>query len=294
MTRHRCRIERPPSQYRLTRRSECGRWHYLTRDSNLRLRRIDRTTAKREAATGNGSRANGQAVSTTGVAHPGGHSRLTSPAPSAKARRAFLRHFPGGFRDPAFLDWERNYKWDAHLRWRQQLAQERFEELLGAGRYLQIAQLAVSIESRTNLLFSFEKMALRDAIRSRAGARTFATGLYKMLYGAGSLDGRFDQWRAAVGELPRRQTRVLTWPVLTVFPFLAQPSIHLYLKPVVTRVAATAYGYPFRYSSVPNLDTYKDLLSFGRGIRRDLKDLRPRDQIDIQSFIWVLGSDEYS
>ena len=30
-----------------------------------------------------------------------------------------------------------------------------------------------------------------------------------------------------------------------------------------------------------------------RTVSRDLRDLRPRDQIDIQSFIWVQGSDEY-
>ena len=28
-------------------------------------------------------------------------------------------------------------------------------------------------------------------------------------------------------------------------------------------------------------------------IRRDLRDLRPRDMIDLQSFLWVQGSDEY-
>jgi len=28
-------------------------------------------------------------------------------------------------------------------------------------------------------------------------------------------------------------------------------------------------------------------------VRRDLSDLRPRDMIDIQSFMWVQGSDEY-
>jgi hypothetical protein len=28
-------------------------------------------------------------------------------------------------------------------------------------------------------------------------------------------------------------------------------------------------------------------------VRRDLRDLRPRDLIDIQSFLWVQGSDEY-
>jgi hypothetical protein len=28
-------------------------------------------------------------------------------------------------------------------------------------------------------------------------------------------------------------------------------------------------------------------------VRRDLADMRPRDMIDVQSFIWVQGSDEY-
>jgi hypothetical protein len=36
------------------------------------------------------------------------------------------------------------------------------------------------------------------------------------------------------------------------------------------------------------------LLEFAELIRRDLRDLRPRDMIDIQSFIWVQGSDEYA
>jgi hypothetical protein len=29
-------------------------------------------------------------------------------------------------------------------------------------------------------------------------------------------------------------------------------------------------------------------------VARDLRDLRPRDGIDVQSFLWVLGSDEYA
>ena len=34
--------------------------------------------------------------------------------------------------------------------------------------------------------------------------------------------------------------------------------------------------------------------SFARTVGRDLADLRPRDMIDIQSFLWVQGSDEYA
>ncbi len=40
-------------------------------------------------------------------------------------------------------------------------------------------------------------------------------------------------------------------------------------------------------------ETYASLLEFAAVVRRDLRDLRPRDMIDIQSFIWVQGSDEY-
>jgi hypothetical protein len=35
------------------------------------------------------------------------------------------------------------------------------------------------------------------------------------------------------------------------------------------------------------------LLDFAGRVREDLADLKPRDLIDIQSFLWVLGSDEY-
>ena len=35
------------------------------------------------------------------------------------------------------------------------------------------------------------------------------------------------------------------------------------------------------------------MLSFAETVRRDLRDLEPRDMIDIQSFLWVQGSEEY-
>src|SRR4030095_1121326 len=95
--------------------------------------------------------------------------------------------------------------------------------LLRAGQAEEIARRAVTIESRTNLLFSFEKMALRDAVRSPAGAHRFARALDEFLEGQPPDQLRFERWRDAVAALPRKQTRVLTWPVLTVFGFIAQP-----------------------------------------------------------------------
>ena len=218
--------------------------------------------------------------------------RKTSSGP-IRCRRKFLRFFPKGFQDQKYVDWERGYKWEAHERWRESLGRETHRELIADGKHAEVARRAVTIESRTNLLFSFEKMALRDAVKSPAGAKAFAEGLFEFLYGRTSDRARFEAWCDVVSGLPRRQTRVLTWPLVTVFGFLALPDRHFFLKPTVTRVAAREYGYDFQYRSRPNWDTYSDLLTFAEQVSRDLKDLRPRDMIDIQSFLWVQGSDEY-
>src|SRR5512140_1185647 len=91
--------------------------------------------------------------------------RAVSPSRGAvRCRRKFLRFFPGGFHDETYVDWERGYKWTAHERWREVLDRSTFAARLAAGDYEAIAADAVRIESRTNLLFSFEKMALRDAL----------------------------------------------------------------------------------------------------------------------------------
>lgn len=206
------------------------------------------------------------------------------------AKRKFLRYFPEGFEDEEYA--ERDYKWQAHCQWREALGQSTFKSLLRQGHYDEIALRALRIEGRTNLIFSFEKMALRDGIRGK-GAEVFAKGLYQFLHGRGSPQRRFEEWVETLGALPRKQTRVVTWPVVTVFSFLAQPEQHLFVKPNVTRRAANALGMEFNYVSEPNWETYSSALNLADDLKRALHDMPPQDMIDIQSFLWVQGSDEY-
>jgi hypothetical protein len=86
---------------------------------------------------------------------------------------------------------------------------------------------------------------------------------------------------------------VLTWPLVTVFGFIAKPGEHIFLKPNVTRAAAREYEFELNYASSPSWETYERLLELAALVRRDLWDLRPRDMIDVQSFLWVQGSEEY-
>lgn len=243
---------------------------------------------KRKSRTGQVDGAVVQRARRERVAKPIAPNRLI-----VRARRKFLRVFPGGFRDETYVDWERDYKWRAHLRWQESLSEARFRRLVTERQFEEVARIASLIESRTNLLFSFEKMALRDAIRSPAGAQAFACALFDLLHGDESLEIRFASWIAALDALPRRQTRVLTWPLATIFGFVAQPKRHFFFKPTVTRQAFRRCGILFDYSSQPSWPVYKALLDAVRNARGGIASLRPRDMVDMQSFLWVQGSDEY-
>jgi hypothetical protein len=213
--------------------------------------------------------------------------------PRKRCLEKFLYYFKKGFYDQKYLDWERNYKWNAHVLWEDQLDEKQFKKLIAKKEFKEIAKRAVNIESKTNLLFSFEKMALRDAVKETQGAEIFSKGLYDLIYGKATLEERFKNFTLVLDKLPRKQTRVVTWPLQTVFGFIARPDEQIFLKPRVTQSAAEEYAFDFYYKSRPNWETYESLLKFANQIRNDAPGLKPRDYIDLQSFIWVLGSSEY-
>lgn len=251
------------------------------------MRETSPTRAGRAAAPPVAAKATGRrpvkAVATT-----------TALTPRAeRCRRKFLKRFPDGFRDETYLAWERDYKWNAHKRWQSVLDRPRFHALLGEGAFREIALAAIGVEAPTNLIFSYEKMALRDAVKTAEGARLFAEGLCQFLHGEGNGEARFTAWRDAVAALPRKQSRVFTWPVVTAFGFLADPKRHFFFKPTVTRLAAAHYGHELAYRPRPDWEIYQGVLKFAQRVGNDLRDLKPRDMIDIQSFLWVQGSDEY-
>jgi hypothetical protein len=99
-------------------------------------------------------------------------------------------------------------------------------------------------------------------VKSEVGARLFAKGLYELLHSEDELETRFTNRCEVVAKLPRKQARVLTWPLVTVFGFIAQPRIHFFLKPKVTRVAAQEYGYEWECQSRPSWKIYAGLLDF--------------------------------
>ena len=83
----------------------------------------------------------------------------------------------------------------------------------------------------------------------------------------------------------------ISWPILTYLPFLWDYQKHMFLKPAVTSDFADRVGHDFHhvYSAEPSARTYLSLLDLVDRTRRAINELKPRDNIDIQSFIWVVG-----
>ena len=215
---------------------------------------------------------------------------------AARARRKFEIYYPGGFHDPVYQVAERSVKERARMEWDNELAPLAYRRMLARGEYRRIVDIALRVEQRSNMLYSFEKMALRDAVATDEGARDFAIALYAFLYGRGSPERKFNAWLDALAALPRRNARVLSWPLVTVFGQIARPDAHLFYKPTVTRKAARAYGFDLDYQAQPSWHGYRGLQTFAAIIRRDLDrkpGFRSQDMIDVQSFIWVQGAAEY-
>lgn len=204
------------------------------------------------------------------------------------SKEKFLRLFPGGFTDPKYLTDERNYKFAAHGTWCDLLNREEFENLLEAEQFQEICRRALQVESKTSLMLSrFEKSALREAFARETAAPMFAWGLFELIYGEGDFQNRFEEFALDLGTLTSKQTSPYKWTIATIFPFLALPKEHIYLKPEVTKAAAKRRRFSLNYKPELNWLTYSSLLRFAEVLSEEVAELNPRDMIDIQSYIWV-------
>ncbi|MER3497666.1 MAG: hypothetical protein C4308_03000 [Chitinophagaceae bacterium] len=133
------------------------------------------------------------------------------------------------------------------------MAENEFEE---------IAARAIRLESRTNLLFSFEKMALRDAVKTSASTKRFAEGLFDYVYGKGSMQKRYENFTAALDSLSRKQTRVTTWPLQKVFGFIGDPQQHIFFKTGCNKNSRKKMGLRFSISLKTKLEQLSKPASF--------------------------------
>lgn len=196
----------------------------------------------------------------------------------------FLKEYPGGFSSERFLADERNYKVAAHELATSTLNEKELRDLLGAARHGEICTRAQKLVQETNLIFPNEKMALRDGLKSSEGQIAFSQALTDALYGSAPEGERFSSLATALSRIGAGK-----WTTTTYFFFLTFPQRHMFVKPTVTQNAAAVSGFNIDYRPEVNWGTYARILAFSEYLKSELAPLKPRDMIDVQSFMWCIA-----
>jgi hypothetical protein len=216
--------------------------------------------------------------------------RTKAPARQAGTQQEavdrFLALFPGGFNDPTYLAEERNYKVEASALFSRVLSRDIRMECIREQRVDALVEAALQVDASTALISPFEKAAFRDGLKDQQAALTFFGALSALIDSPAPSAGHFETLAKAVEALPASKGRVFTWPIVTMFPFLASPGQYLFLKPESTRNEAARLKHDLGYDPAPNWVTYASALAMAERLKTELADLGCRDMIDVQSFIY--------
>ncbi|ESY81895.1 hypothetical protein X740_07990 [Mesorhizobium sp. LNHC221B00] len=193
------------------------------------------------------------------------------------ARNRFLKFFPNGFHSEGYASQERDYKLVAKAKLDETVPLEKATNGKGFGEGV------LAVFRATNMLSLFEKTRLQAVLRGphaddfiRAAARFTLDGGKPNLLGM---------------EQALKPHESAKWTVVTYLPYLWRPDTHMFLKPEATKDFATRVGHRFAsdYEARLHLPVYESLLDLAAKATQELADMQPRDRIDIQSFIWVVG-----
>ena len=202
----------------------------------------------------------------------------------------FLTEYPGGFRGKRLKEEEREYKLEAYELATTLLARGTLRKLLKSREHEEICIRSLRVVNATNLVFPNEKMQLKDSVKPSNNQAKFAVGLVQLLHGTAPFEVRFTGFANVLEEIDSAK-----WTIATYFPYITFPREHMFLKPKVTQQAAELCGFEISYQSILNWKTYDRLLAFSRWLFEELtrQGLKPRDMIDVQSFIWCIAPGKY-
>lgn len=199
----------------------------------------------------------------------------------------FLKEYAGGFYGERFARNERDYKVNAHRLMRELLDKDGFKALLTKTDYEEICRRALKVVNSTNLIFPNEKMALKDGLNSSENKRRFSEVLYSHLFGESALEQRFMELCDLLYEMKAGK-----WTTATYFLFFMFPERYMFIKPTITKNSADICAFDIRYRPDLNWVTYEAVLRFSQFLKDALVDLKPRDMIDVQSFMWCIRPDK--
>ena len=208
----------------------------------------------------------------------------------AQAKLRLQELFPGGLHGEKMLQNERNYK-DALCHFANEMfGRKSLEDLLQTCKYAEIVELAYSLvkHSGNNFPSLFEKVAFGNGLKAHTRSREFAEAFCAWTLPEQPTQSAFEGFAGELGHIG-----IAKWPIVTAYRFLLHPQTDVLIKPTNLGNAAEVARFEINYRSELNWLTYYSVMQFYQHIRNAIADLNPRDNIDVQNFIWCIDPDQY-
>ena len=197
----------------------------------------------------------------------------------------FEKTYPGKFADEKFIDADLRNKRSAHDVFVANFGGKRGQALVVGEKHAQIADVIDSLFKATNIPSTFEVKAVHKGLKNGEAAGHLLEAVLAFVAKADS--ATFGALFEAVAQLPGDGGKVLTWPNVTLLPFLADPKKYPVLKPTNTELMAARMNFDLRYNARPNWATYEAMLRMSAFLMQRLGPLGAKDMIDVQAFMWV-------
>lgn len=195
----------------------------------------------------------------------------------------FEEKYPGGFYGEKQAQNERNHKVKASQLFHELLGRDVFQRLLDSGQHEELCvRLGKVVNATSFIQGGFEKPILLDAIR--ANQSVYLPALYEHLWGDADLAVRFTNFLAVLEKLD-----ICKWTYATYFLFLSAPVENMFVKPEMLKKSIEISEYPIHYEPKPSYELYAQILEFSHWLKNKIAVLKPRDMIDIHSFMWHMA-----
>lgn len=234
---------------------------------------------------------------------PGKFARKSTSLTFERAKTLFQRAYPLGFGDSKYQDTtgERPYKVAAHRRFVAAEPRLRVLAQSGSGDDIERALRTIYAGERGSDMMGLNLMHPRfeaphyfDVL---SGDVEYARKLLStaLAFIPAGNKATFEDYASAVESMywKGKQSRTGRWPFFTWLPFVANPSIHIMIRPTVAIDFASVLPFHLRFESELDFGSYERVLMMSRELLARIQESelnlskRPLDMIDLQSFMWV-------
>ena len=196
------------------------------------------------------------------------------------------------FRSERYLEWERQYKTDLSTEWQATVTEDRLNAAIEGDNPSPYAKEIGELFKKTNLLPWRYRGCIND-FKTPEKAHAFLEALRILLFdredSTAPIDAFTDRMRPLYdADLREEAVKPASRSIPSLALWLSDPQHHFFIRSdVVNRVTRILTGGVLEgQNQIMTSVFYRRVLDLAQTVRSEIADLRPRDMIDVQGFLW--------